>query len=266
MGTCRTLPRRTRYAFVPLRCPSLSGNSITARFLRKADMTAVSKTIFAGLGAAAMIAGVAACSSGTSGSSASSSAANPSPTSTGQVAWADCGAASFGDPLAPLNPPANVHEYSAAPPMTIDTSKLYQATIATAKGDIVLCLQPDLAPQSVNNFVTLARNKFYDGLTFHRVVPDFVIQGGDPTGTGSGGPGYKFPDEPVKQEYVDGAVAMANSGPNTNGSQFFIDISDNTTKLQPLYNLFGKTQSGLDVAKQIQKGDVMKTVVVRQQS
>ncbi len=150
--------------------------------------------------------------------------------------------------------------------MTIDPAKLYQATIATKLGDIVLCLQPDLAPETVNNFVTLARNDYYNGLTFHRVVPGFVIQGGDPTGTGSGGPGYSFPDEPVRQQYVDGAVAMANSGPNTNGSQFFIDIADNTAQLQPLYNLFGKVETGLDVAKKIQQGDKMITVTVREQS
>lgn len=228
-------------------------------------MTGLTRTMLAGAGAVVFAAGVVACSS-SSTSSPSESAAAPSPAGTGEIPFADCATATFGDPLAPLDPPANPQVYPAAPPMTIDQSKLYQATIATAKGDIVLCLQPELAPQSVNNFVTLSRNKFYDGLTFHRVVPDFVIQGGDPQGSGSGGPGYAFPDEPVRQQYVDGAVAMANSGPNTNGSQFFIDISDNTTKLQPLYNLFGKTSSGLDVAKQITQGDVMKTVVVRQQT
>lgn len=227
-------------------------------------MARQAKTVIAGIGALIFATGVVACSSSNDSSSAPSSA--PAPTATGEIPFADCTTATFGEPLAPLDPPANPQVYSQAPPMTIDQSKLYQATITTAKGNIVLCLQPELAPQSVNNFVTLSRNKFYDGLTFHRVVPDFVIQGGDPQGVGSGGPGYDFPDEPVRQQYVDGAVAMANSGPNTNGSQFFIDISDNRTKLQPLYNLFGKTSSGLDVAKKIQKGDVMTTVVVRQQS
>lgn len=205
---------------------------------------------------------------GCSNSSAQSSSASASPTTaapTSTIPWANCSTVTFSEPLAPKDAPADVHSYPAAPPETINPAKLYQATITTAKGNIVLCLQPELAPKSVNNFVTLARNKFYDGLTFHRVVPDFVIQGGDPQGTGSGGPGYKFADEPVRQQYVDGAVAMANSGPNTNGSQFFIDIADDTAKLQPLYNLFGKVQTGLDVAKQIQKGDVMTTVVVREQ-
>ncbi|MFA7266628.1 MAG: peptidylprolyl isomerase [Candidatus Nanopelagicales bacterium] len=228
-------------------------------------MNRISRTMIASAGAVVFAAGVVACGSSSS-SSPSESASAPSPAGTGEIPFADCETTTFGEPLAPLDPPANPTVYTAPPPMTIDESKLYQATISTAKGDIVLCLQPALAPQSVNNFVTLSRNKFYDGLTFHRVVPGFVVQGGDPQGSGSGGPGYSFPDEPVRQQYVDGAVAMANSGPNSNGSQFFIDIADNTTALQPLYNLFGKTSSGLDVAKQIKQGDVMKTVVVRQQT
>jgi peptidyl-prolyl cis-trans isomerase B (cyclophilin B) len=190
----------------------------------------------------------------------------PAPTPTpSPVAFADCSTATFGAALPPLNPPADVHKYPAAPAMTIDTTKLYQATVLTAKGTIVLCLQPELAPDTVNNFVTLARNHFYDGLTFHRVVADFVVQGGDPQGTGNGGPGYQFNDEPVRQSYVAGAVAMANSGKNTNGSQFFICTADDTTKLQPLYNLFGKVQSGLDVAVKIAQGDTMTSVTVAQQ-
>ncbi|HLG69441.1 MAG TPA: peptidylprolyl isomerase [Chloroflexota bacterium] len=146
--------------------------------------------------------------------------------------------------------------------MTIDTSRHYTATIDTEKGQIVLDLDPSLAPMTVNNFVFLANQHFYDGLRWHRVVPDFVIQGGDPLGTGAGGPGYKFPDEPVKGKYTDGCVAMANSGPNTNGSQFFICIADDTTKLQPLYNLFGYVKSGLDVAKQITTQDHMLKVTI----
>jgi cyclophilin family peptidyl-prolyl cis-trans isomerase len=149
--------------------------------------------------------------------------------------------------------------------MTINTSHLYQATIVTPRGNIVLCLQPELAPTTVNNFVTLARNKFYDGLTFWRVEPGFVIQGGDPQGNGVGGPGYQFNDEPVRGQYVIGAVAMANSGPNSNGSQFFIDTADDTAQLKPLYNLFGKVESGQNVAASIQKGDVMTSVTVQEQ-
>ena len=151
------------------------------------------------------------------------------------------------------------------PALAIDSAKLYEATIATAKGSIVLCLDPALAPVTVNNFVSLARNGFYDGLAFHRVVADFGVQGGDPQGTGNGGPGYKFDDEPVRQSYVLGAVAMANSGKNTNGSQFFICIADDTAKLQPLYNLFGQVLSGLDVAQKIAQGDKMTRVSVAQQ-
>ncbi len=203
----------------------------------------------------------AAATPAASGSPAPTPAASPGAT----IAFADCGTASFGSALAPLNPPSNVHVYSAAPPMTIDPTKLYLMTVHSARGDFTVCLQPQLAPTSVNVIVTLARNHFYDGLKFHRVVASFVVQGGDPAGTGSGGPGFAFADEPVHNQYVLGAVAMANSGPNTNGSQFFVDIADNSTKLQPLYNLFGKVQSGLSVAQSIQQGDVMTTVTVAAQ-
>jgi cyclophilin family peptidyl-prolyl cis-trans isomerase len=187
----------------------------------------------------------------------------PSPTAA-IIPFADCSAAGFGPPLAPLDPPADRHRYSAPPPMRIDVTRLYQATITTSRGRIVLCLEPRLAPLTVNNFVTLARNQFYDGLTFHRVEASFVIQGGDPKGDGTGGPGYSFNDEPVHNSYVDGAVAMANSGPNTNGSQFFICTGSQCATLQPLYNLFGKVQSGLDVAQRVQKGDAMSVSVAEQ--
>ena len=151
------------------------------------------------------------------------------------------------------------------PAMTIDPASIYRVTITTDRGDIVMDLDPALAPQTVNNFVSLARDGFYDGLTFHRVVPEFVIQGGDPEGSGRGGPGYRFADEPVKGEYTLGAVAMANAGPNTNGSQFFICIDDCRQKLQPSYNLFGYVTSGMDVALGIRRGDVMRSVTVVEQ-
>ncbi|HEX5366987.1 MAG TPA: peptidylprolyl isomerase [Acidimicrobiales bacterium] len=151
----------------------------------------------------------------------------------------------------------------ASPPaFEIDESARYDVTIATDKGDIVLELDPRLAPATVNNFVALARQGFYDGVTFHRVVPDFVIQGGDPEGSGRGGPGYRFPDEPVQGEYTRGAVAMANAGPDTNGSQFFICIADCTRKLDKAYNLFGHVTAGLDVTDRIRPGDVMRSVSV----
>jgi cyclophilin family peptidyl-prolyl cis-trans isomerase len=148
------------------------------------------------------------------------------------------------------------------PEMQINEDATYVVTLDTDKGEIVMELDPKLAPVTVNNFVSLARDGYYDGLTFHRVVPQFVIQGGDPTGTGTGGPGYRFPDEPVKGEYTDGAVAMANAGPDTNGSQFFICIDDCRVKLTPNYNLFGYVTSGLDIAKSIGVGDKMNTVTV----
>jgi len=118
-----------------------------------------------------------------------------------------------------------------APEYQIDGSKIYRTTITTNRGTIVMDLDPQLAANTVNNFVGLARKGYYDGLTFHRVVPEFVIQGGCPEGSGRGGPGYQFRDEPVLGEYTLGAVAMANAGPNTNGSQFFITIDDCTRKL-----------------------------------
>ena len=144
------------------------------------------------------------------------------------------------------------------PEMGIDPAKRYTAHMSTSMGDLVIALDPIAAPKTVNNFVGLARTGYYDGLTFHRVVPDFVIQGGCPKGTGTGGPGYNFADEPVKSEYTLGAVAMANSGPNSNGSQFFICIDDCRDKLQPLYNLFGHVTSGVEIAQSIQVGDKIK--------
>ena len=146
--------------------------------------------------------------------------------------------------------------------MQIDLDTVYEVTITTDKGQIIADLDPQLAPKTVNEFVSKARDGFYDGLTFHRVVPGFVIQGGDPEGTGRGGPGYTFEDEPVKGEYTEGAFAMANAGPNTNGSQFFICIDDCTRSLDKLYNLFGHVTSGNDVAQSIAVGDTMSSVVI----
>ncbi len=151
---------------------------------------------------------------------------------------------------------------ASAPEIEIDPAAKFDVTIATDKGDIVMALDAALAPITVNHFVVNARKGFYDGLTFHRVVPEFVIQGGDPEGSGRGGPGYKFADEPVRGEYTLGAVAMANAGPDTNGSQFFICIDDCQRKLQPLYNLFGYVTSGIEVAQTIAVGDVMRSVTV----
>jgi cyclophilin family peptidyl-prolyl cis-trans isomerase len=138
-----------------------------------------------------------------------------------------------------------------------------QAVIETDKGTIVFEIYPDDAPLAASNFITLAKGGYYDGLIFHRVVPGFVIQGGDPTGTGGGGPGYKFEDEPVKRPYDPGTVAMANSGPDTNGSQFFIMEPDSQPgMLAPNYTIFGKVTSGLDTVGKIEVGDVMKKVTI----
>ena len=127
------------------------------------------------------------------------------------------------------------------------------AKIETTVGVIEFELLDDAAPKTVENFVTLAKKGFYDGVIFHRVVPGFVIQGGDPDGTGMGGPGYKFDDEPVTMGYARGTVAMANSGPNTNGSQFFICLDDLAT-LPPKYTIFGMVTAGLATVDAIAKG------------
>jgi cyclophilin family peptidyl-prolyl cis-trans isomerase len=155
---------------------------------------------------------------------------------------------------------------SQPPAMEIDLDTVYQVRLQTEKGDILMELDPGLAPNTVNNFVGLARQGFYDGLTFHRVVPGFVIQGGDPDGTGTGGPGYKFADEPVKGDYTEGAVAMANAGPDTNGSQFFICLEDLRGKLDKAYNLFGYVIEGMDVVQSVDKGDRIETVAVSERA
>ena len=138
---------------------------------------------------------------------------------------------------------------SNMPEMIIDQNKTYTAIMHTTAGDITLELNAKATPITVNNFVWLAKKGFYDGVIFHRVIKDFMIQGGDPTGTGSGGPGYQFDDEPFTGGYAKGTIAMANAGPNTNGSQFFIMHAD--YPLPPNYVIFGKAISGLDVVDKI---------------
>ncbi len=135
--------------------------------------------------------------------------------------------------------------YSAPPQMTIDPKKSYTATIETTAGTMTAELFPGDAPLTVNNFVFLARDEYYSDVIFHRVIKGFMIQGGDPTGTGTGGPGYRFADEPVKRQYSRGTLAMANAGPNTNGSQFFVMHAD--YGLPPNYTIFGKLTEGHDV-------------------
>ena len=140
---------------------------------------------------------------------------------------------------------AKKQTFAAAPPMCINEAKAYTATMVTSKGSMTFDLLAKKAPKTVNNFVVLARYHYFDGITFHRVVPDFVLQGGDPEGTGRGGPGYEFADElPQAGEYKIGSLAMANAGPNTNGSQFFIISGQNGTQLPPSYSLFGQLTDG----------------------
>lgn len=132
--------------------------------------------------------------------------------------------------------------------MCIDPERRYVATMETTKGTITFALDASSAPQTVNNFVFLSRYHYYDDVVFHRIIPGFVVQGGDPTGTGTGGPGYRFDDElPKPGRYELGSLAMANAGPNTNGSQFFIICGPSGAQLPPLYSLFGKAVSGMDV-------------------
>ncbi|MCX6023759.1 MAG: peptidylprolyl isomerase [Chloroflexi bacterium] len=159
---------------------------------------------------------------------------------------------------APTTPPSSVgaapalsaiKQYPAAPEMKIDVKKTYSAVLHTSEGDIAINLYPEDAPNTVNNFVFLARDKFYDGVKFHRVIKNFMAQTGDPKGDGTGGPGYQFKDEPIKQDYERGIVAMANAGPNTNGSQFFIMHADRSKGGLPKnYVIFGKVADDAGLA------------------
>jgi cyclophilin family peptidyl-prolyl cis-trans isomerase len=142
--------------------------------------------------------------------------------------------------------------FDGPPPMCIDPGKRYAAEMVTTKGAIRIALDPISAPKTVNNFVVLSRYHYYDGIVFHRVIPGFVLQGGDPEGSGRGGPGYRFEDElPKAGRYELGSLAMANAGPNTNGSQFFIISGPQGERLPPNYSLFGKVISGMDVVADI---------------
>ena len=155
------------------------------------------------------------------------------------------------------------NRYSKPFEMNIDPSKKYSATIETNRGIIVLDLYAAQAPRTVNNFVSLARDGFYDGVTFHRVINDFMIQSGDPTGTGRGGPGYTFKDEfdPKLKHDKPGVLSMANAGPGTNGSQFFITHVP-TPWLDGKHTVFGQVTTGQDVVNKIEQGDVMLSVTI----
>ncbi len=153
--------------------------------------------------------------------------------------------------------------YSAQPPMKLNTSKQYSATIETEKGELVLELFASDVPVTVNNFVFLAGEGFYNGTTFHRVIPEFMAQAGDPTGTGRGGPGYKFADEFTEHKHTTGALSMANSGPGTNGSQFFITYAPQP-HLNGKHSVFGQLVSGMDVLKTIENGDTITGITIEE--
>ena len=154
-------------------------------------------------------------------------------------------------------------QYDAPPPLTIDPDAKYTATFKTAKGDVVVELFAKQVPNTVNNFVFLAREGFYDGTTFHRVIADFMAQGGDPQGTGRGGPGYQFADEFDASLRHDkpGILSMANSGPNTNGSQFFLTHVP-TPHLDGKHSVFGRTVDGIDVLLSLTAGDALNTIEI----
>lgn len=165
------------------------------------------------------------------------------------------GAAITGDTPCPKGDgtSARTTQFAKPPPVCISPSRTYTADVSTTKGKFTIVLDAKGAPNTVNNFVVLSRYHFFDGITFHRIIPGFVVQGGDPLATGSGGPGYKFDDElPKAGAYKVGSVAMANSGPNTNGSQFFIITGDAGVQLPPSYSLFGTVSEGMDVVHNIE--------------
>jgi cyclophilin family peptidyl-prolyl cis-trans isomerase len=190
--------------------------------------------------AAALGASAAACGGGSDDSGDETAPSRPVTSPTGGAC----------DAREPVEAPAP-RSYAAPPPQTIDRAATYTATLETSCGDIVVSLDPRRAPVAVNNFVFLAREGFYDGLGFHRVVAGFVIQGGDPEGTGQGGPGYVFEDELPVDGYPPGTLAMANAGPDTNGSQFFV-VTGDASALPNDYTRFGRVTRGLGVARRIE--------------
>ncbi len=154
-------------------------------------------------------------------------------------------------------------QWNTPPELQIDADKSFSVEIVTNKGSMKLDLYPAHAPKTVNNFTFLAREGYYDGIAFHRVIPNFMVQGGDPTGTGMGGPGYQFEDEFTgnPNKHIDNVISMANAGPGTNGSQFFI-THDSQPHLDGRHTVFGKLTDGVDVLNSIQQGDVMEKVIV----
>ncbi|MHB1517738.1 MAG: peptidylprolyl isomerase [Acidimicrobiales bacterium] len=154
---------------------------------------------------------------------------------------------------APDGSSEQTRRFDQAPAMVIDPAKRYSAEMVTSKGTLIIALDAVAAPRTVNNFVFLSRWHYFDGIVFHRIIPGFMVQGGDPEGSGRGGPGYRFEDElPSPGRYEIGSMAMANAGPNTNGSQFFIVSGPDGVALPPDYSLFGKVVNGLDVLRAIE--------------
>ncbi len=151
---------------------------------------------------------------------------------------------------------SKTQDFSSPPEMGIDPDQRYTATMSTTLGELVIALDAVRAPKTVNNFIFLALNHYYDGVIFHRIINGFMCQGGDPTGTGRGGPGYRFEDElPKPGQYQIGSVAMANAGPNTNGSQFFVISGPSGVGLPPAYSLFGQVVKGLEIVDEMQRVD-----------
>ena len=198
---------------------------------------------------------------------------DPEPTPTPLRVETATPTAAAGDTSAGPSPTAGPQEYDGPPDLVIDTSKDYYATFVTERGEFRLRLFDDRAPRTVNNFVFLARDGFYNGVTFHRVIPGFMAQGGDPTGTGGGSPGYRFDDEfHPDLVHAAGVISMANSGPNTNGSQFFITFVP-TPHLDGRHAVFGEVVEGMDVvnnisprdpATAIEAGDVIYTILIEE--
>jgi cyclophilin family peptidyl-prolyl cis-trans isomerase len=203
----------------------------------------------AAIAALALAVAVAACSS-TSGTPTPPAAPSAAPASAAPESVAP------GSPAAPASSaatsPAAEGGCPTAPPEPLAAGETREVTIETDQGDIVIEVEADLGPLAAGNFVALAECGFYDGVAFHRILPGFVIQGGDPTGTGSGGPGYEFPNDPVSVPYERGVVAMANAGRDTNGSQFFVVLGD--AGLPPDYSVFGRVTSGMEIADEIAAG------------